>query len=280
MKKSINTFSIFLTVIIFVINFNALSVLAESNIIGDEEANIWESEDVFIEDNTKNTTQMPHLDLEWYHQIFSWRLFNIPGTIRSEISNSDFMSWVNETDPITGSINWRNMNILTFINDFSMTKEDFIRSQEIFFNMNRYEIEDKINWARYGVQTTREEMQQARVWGNDFSFSDIDALFSNDISKLWAAFPGDGVYNNGKVYSREWIMNNIETAIIDERIPLNYIIETIELSSNYEYLLEEVNRIARSDFRRGILRLRLIEMEENNIEYIPYEDILLDISYN
>jgi len=277
MKKNINTFSIFLTVIIFVINFNIISVLAESNIIGDEEANIWESEDVFIEDSTKNTTQMPHLDLEWYHQIFSWRLFNVQGTISVLISQEDYMSWRNQFHHTYGNRNWREFNVITFINDFSMTKEDVIRSQEIFFNMNRYEIEDKINWARYGVQTTKEEMQQARVWSMQFSFNDIDALFSNDISKLWVAFPGDGVYNNGKVYSREWIMNNIETAIIDERIPLNYIIETIELSSNYEYLLEEVNRMARSAFRRGVLRLRMLELDTE--EYIP-EDILSDILPN
>ncbi|MCL1935060.1 MAG: hypothetical protein FWF57_01580 [Defluviitaleaceae bacterium] len=50
--------------------------------------------------------------------------------------------------------------------------------------------------------------------------------------------------------------------------------------TSHFYELEDTNRMAHSAFRRGILRLRLIEMEENNIEYIPYGDILLDISYN
>jgi len=84
---------------------------------------------------------------------------------------------------------------------------------------------------------------------------------------------------NGRVYSPEWIINNMEQAIVEERIPVPDILDVMQFTSHF-YELEDTNRMALSAFRRGVLRLRLIEMEENNIEYIPYEDILLDISYN
>ena len=96
-------------------------------------------------------------------------------------------------------------------------------------------------WGRYGTpsRVTDEEMGEA-FWSWQYSFSDVEALLSHDVSLLWQAFPGYGVYHNGRVYSPEWIMQNIEQAVTVERIPLAEVERIVEMASDFSYFLGDV----------------------------------------
>jgi len=92
----------------------------------------------------------------------------------------------------------------------------------------------------------------------------IEALFSNDVYKLWAAFPGYGVIQNGRAYSPEWIMNNIEQAMIEEEIPLDYVID-IMVASNDHSVLNDITTKAKVGFQRGLSRM---QMSQEQLELV------------
>jgi len=229
--------------------------LAVSNFLEENYSSFHER--LFVSDITDESGR-PNMDLEWYHQIFSWRIFNIPSMFGRLLSQEEFDAWLYEFDTRGGSRNWREFSLITFIEDFNFTREDIIKAQEETFGKPMEEIDELINWARNGTHTMREQQNEAQLWEIRYSFSDIEALFSNDVYKLWAAFPGYGVMRNGRAYSPEWIMNNIEEAMIDEQIPLEYIIDIMNASNAYP-VLSEVNSRAILGFRRGLTRMQIPE---------------------
>ena len=229
-------------------------------------------------------TELMSIEFLYYQSVFGYRFNAVPRHISSIVDREKYRLWRNEFSDMTigGHRDPRDFHLLSVIQTFNISKEDFIAAHErAMGNIPIYEIDRLVTWARNNDHTamTLEERDRASFWIHQYSLQEIEALYSNDIEQLWAAFPGAGAMINGRVYSPEWIINNMEQAIVEERIPVTDILDVMQFTSHF-YELEDTNRMARSAFRRGVLRLRLIEMEENNIEYIPYEDILLDISYN
>lgn len=178
---------------------------------------------------------------DWYHMPFGFNMHNIPFYFIDIIDSEAFREWISQfghTD--WGYRDFREGNLRVLFEHFEVTKQDVINALESFYEMPMHELDALVRWGRYGVHTTREEISNAQFWAITYSQSDIDALFSNDISKLWAAFPGAGVLHNGNVYSPEWILNNISRAVLDEQIPLEEIERIFEIASNFHILSGEM----------------------------------------
>ena len=177
--------------------------------------------------------------LDWYSQVFGGIGFNsIPGHIIDMVGSDIFHEWTQQFQSHNRPYGWRNRreaNLRTFIEDFNISKEEIIRAEELLTGIPIDEIEELVTWARSVDMFALpfEERLKAANWLNQRSLSDINALFSNDVYEIWAAFPGAGVIQNGKVYSPEWILNNMYVAIHVEEIPLYEIVRVINASMEF-----------------------------------------------
>ena len=201
----------------------------------------------------------------WYYMVFGFDFNFIPSRIIGLVGNDAFEYWRMQfiSESLHGWRDSRDATLRTLIYDFGITKEDFISAQEETFGMSMYEMDALITHARAVypgiVQSTEpstlsdEELLMIFNWRRHrFSLCDIDALFSNDVSKIWAAFPGLGVYHNGNAYSPEWIMQNIDTAINEKQIPLHEISRVFDTAiTTFGYENEEINS-AKAIFQEAV----------------------------
>lgn len=175
-------------------------------------------------------------ELRWYRQIFGLGFSGISSGFVDIVGDDAFNEW---TRQFTGHspYGWRDSreaNFRTFIEDFDITKRDLIISMESSFGMPMYELDALINWARY------DNCPDSDHWAMRHSLSDIEALFSDCVYQLWEAFPGSGIVHNGRAYSPEWILNNVESAINEENIPLEDIERLIHRAYLHGSVLAEV----------------------------------------
>ena len=208
-----------------------------------------------------------------YHRVFSGRLHNIPGFFVRVVDREVSSKWINQFDSMGGLRNGREAHLLTYIEELSLTREDTIRAMEINFDRTRYEIEALINWSRYGIYSpllgnTNEII--VAIWRSLFSISDLDALFSNEIYQIWEHFGGNGVLHNGMAFSPEWIVNNIEKALVEKEIPVEEVIRVLEYAYNtyaiYSPELTEMLTEAGYGFSKALEALDKAE-EEVNISF-------------
>ena len=193
-------------------------------------------------------------ELSWYRAIFGDRADGISGYYIDIIGDERFEEWLRQFTNHDAD-GWRNerTDLITFIEDFNISKEKLVRAQEIAFGMSANEIEYLINWGRYDSSNTALEKtdimfgDDPHFWAARHSLSDIEALVSGDVYKLWEAFPGRGIFHNGRAYSPEWIMNNISRAVNEEQIPLQEIERIIATASRFSSL-NEVTAMAQTEF--------------------------------
>ena len=207
-------------------------------------------------------------DVNWYYAIFDHqRTSAIPGHIAYTVGSEKLHEWADQFRRHWND-GWRDdrADLITFIADLSISKEDFITSQEWAFYGGfrpREEIEALIHWGRYVnanwenyrhyhySKTVDVPMPNGRIiadvmisssfmWMWQHSISEIEALVSGCVYKLWEAFPGYGVVQNGRGYSPEWILNNISRAINEEQIPLEEIQRILDRAAHYAALDEVV----------------------------------------
>ena len=176
--------------------------------------------------------------LQWYHNVFGFGFINIPGYFMDVVGTESFHAWTLQFTGENASRNPREAHLQTLIYDFSITEQDIINSMEAYFGLPMHEIDYLINWGRYGVHADIYERANAQMWAIPHSLNDIEALFSDNVYEVWAAFPGYGVVQNGRAYSPEWILNNIGTAIFEEQIPMDEIERIISLANYYPVLVE------------------------------------------
>ena len=208
-----------------------------------------------------------------YHRIFAHRLHNIPGFLGRLTDRERSSEWFNQFDSMGGSRNGREAHLLTYIEETGLTKEDMIRSMEINFDRTIYKIDALINWSRYGIYSPligdTDEIIVA-LWRNSFSLARLDALFSNDIYQIWEHFGGNGVLHNGMAFSPEWIVNNIEKALVEKQIPVEEVLRVLEYAYNayaiYSTELTEILTEAVYDFSKALETLNKLE-EEVNISF-------------
>ena len=181
------------------------------------------------------------------------------------ITSGEFNEWIRQftSGSLDGWRDHRDSNLLTFINDFNISQEDYIRTLEAESGRSMAEIDAVIAWAR--AEDTHplaknDDGLYADVWRHRMSSSDIAALFSNDVNRLWERFPGSGAMQNGKAYSPEWIMQNVEKAIVEEEIPLEDILRLMGRPPYDEATIQILERIAVVDHA-----VHEFFFEENNI---------------
>ena len=162
--------------------------------------------------------------LDWYYFTFGFWFYNIPGYFIDLVGAELFHRWTLQFGSTQyGFREWREANLRTFIEDFSLTAQDLIEAQEAYFGIPTHELDELIYWGRYGIHVDVHERADAQFWGIRFSSNDIEALFSNDVNVVWNVFPGQGILQDSNVYSPEWILSNIERAIYGEGLSLSEI---------------------------------------------------------
>ena len=180
--------------------------------------------------------------MQWYFTVFGFGIVNISSCFMRNIGNEAFDGWLQQFAGIgfepDATRNRREADLLSFIEDFDLTKQDIIRALEQRYGKPMYKIDAQVNRVRAGY-----EMQHVTSWASSYSLSDIEALFSNNVSMLWAAFPGLGIYHNGRAYSPEWVLNNMERAIVEEQLPFSEI-ERILYRASCNPLLDELRHAA------------------------------------
>ncbi|MCL1935059.1 MAG: hypothetical protein FWF57_01575, partial [Defluviitaleaceae bacterium] len=154
-----------------------------------------------------------------FQAVFGWNFNAVPMFIIDIADQEKYRVWRNEFSDMTigGHRDPRDFHLLSVIQTFNITKEQFIDAYErAMGNRPIHEINRLVTWARTVDFSTLtfDEDTIAGFWRNQYSLQEIEALYSNDIEQLWAAFPGAGAMINGHVYSPEWIINNIEQAIV------------------------------------------------------------------
>ena len=215
------------------------------------------------------------IELMWYHFIFDgWRLSGISTFFVYYVGVYEFDRWREVVSYYVQPNEWLIGSKFFFIDAFNLTPEDLISAQEQHLNRPMSEIHNLITRARIirsahgtfcmwaavetgyayieGLGTVLlNEIDDAILWETLFCLNDIKALFSNDIYKIWAAFPGYGVVHNGRAYSPEWIMQNISQAINQEGIPLQEIERIFEMAA-FHRSLDEIRTNAEATFRAEV----------------------------
>jgi len=177
--------------------------------------------------------------LDWYIFPFeSWRMNAIHTYFIDMIGRDEYARWNNQfaRDGRTEGRSVREFSLLSFVEDNNLTLEDMIRTQEAAIGMSHDVIDAYVYWAKYGIDTGFSRPGSEAALAMQLTQSDLAALFSGDIGQLWAAFAGHGVFQNNRVYSGEWILNNIEQAVNEEQIPLGEIWRIISMAEPFEQL--------------------------------------------
>jgi len=180
--------------------------------------------------------------LNGYYYVFGFLHTAIPAYVIDIVGWGEFYDWIEQFAHRDGWRDPRKIHVGTFIEDFNISKEQFISAQEEAFGLSIDEIDDLVTWAR--TVNTRmvsdEDRLMATIWREQRSLSDIDTLFSNDVAKLWDAFPGLGVFHNNNAYSPEWLLNNMERSIYGELIQLDEIVRVLDTVTNDIGLISEI----------------------------------------
>ena len=176
-------------------------------------------------------------EFDWYHNVFGFWFNQVPGHMIDFVGFGEFHNWTTQFGRIEyGFRDWREANLRTMIEEFSLTKNDMILSMERFYGISINKIDELVNWGRNHNDPEESDWLDAQIWAMSYSISDIQALFSNDVNEIWAAFPGQGVLYNDRAYSPEWLLSNTERAIYGELIPLHDLGRVIERADFHQGL--------------------------------------------
>ncbi|MCL2579905.1 MAG: hypothetical protein FWE32_07710 [Oscillospiraceae bacterium] len=179
----------------------------------------------------------------WYIHPFGWQLNGIATHFVEIVGWEEFTRWINENAQaeLDGLSSSRPSFLITYFAAEGVTIENVIAAQESAYNRPREQIEALVNWARHGIDLGVTSPGSEEAWATMvFSVSDIEAIFSGDAERIWAAFPGEGVFLGGNVYTPEWILNHIEDAVNEAQIPLFEIMRIINLAEQYDVLEETI----------------------------------------
>ncbi|MCL2364754.1 MAG: hypothetical protein FWC71_08835 [Defluviitaleaceae bacterium] len=188
---------------------------------------------VFIGDSTKND-QSSYGEIGGDSALFYFRVFGvdfhwISGIFIDHVSFDAFEGYLDvlRTYRRMNPLSDREFALRDFFMFFELSKHDVISILEDFWGKSMDEMDALIADAREVVRTSPQpgaEPWERVAWAHHrFSSCDLTALFSNDVTKMWAAFPGEGIYYNGQAFSPQWIMQNMYEAIVERQLPLEEI---------------------------------------------------------
>ena len=174
---------------------------------------------------------------DWYHLPFGGHQFNtIPTSFIRHIGEDAFYAWKNQFDSFGGDRDWREIGLLSFVQDLNISFEELTGMIEMLHGRPMSEINALVIWARSidaPYDSPYADTLGASFWMHQHSLAHVEALFSNDVNALWEVFPGSGVLHNNRVYTPEWIFQNTERAIFGEHIPLDAIDNILNNASLY-----------------------------------------------
>jgi len=186
--------------------------------------------------------------LSWYYNVFGEDFYFMPMHIVNLIDSQQFSDWVSQFEWYeSGLRDGREWGLRAAIQEFNISMEAIIAAIEEVFDLPMSEIDYLVTWARtveMPPAVWNDEAWEARRWRSHKSLSDIEALFSNDVNVIWAAFPGFGVLHNNRAYSPEWILNNTERAIYGELIHLSDIQLVIDTAVNDFLFINDITDTA------------------------------------
>jgi len=172
--------------------------------------------------------------LDWYFYVFGFDHNFISINIIDALEPGVYRNWRNQFE--TGQRNWREFSLRALIEDINISIESMIKIQEEIHGIPMAEIDALVTWARsfeFPPTVWDHEALKALDWSRHiFSLSDIEALFSNDVNVIWAAFPGHGILHDNKAFSPEWLFNNTERALYGELIPLDEFQAVLDFAVN------------------------------------------------
>ena len=209
--------------------------------------NILFNENVFVGDSER-VSDGGGDELAWYYEIWGFGASGVSMHFVSHTTGFEIYGEWRYQFELQGRRNWREFSFVIFIDEFNLTAQDLIKAQEATYDRPMHEIETLVQWARYGEHITADERRDASFWRWSYSIADIEALVSNNVTAIWAAFPGSGIYQNGKAYSPEWVLNNIEDALIQQQLPPEEITRIIQHASDYPEL-DNIRHDAENIFR-------------------------------
>lgn len=150
-------------------------------------------------------------ELEWFIHMFAGSRVHLIHSIPIELIHFvGIEEWDNWREQFVGhgANGWRDrreIHLISFIEDFDLSIEDFIMIEELVFGKPISEIDALVTGARTGnFPAELDEFNLgASLWMSFRSLSDIEALFSNDINVVWESFPGSGVLLSNRAYTPE-----------------------------------------------------------------------------
>ena len=201
-------------------------------------------------------------ELVWFYRVFGGHNYNgVPDYLVDIVGYEAYMEWSYQFQPNNpgATRNFRELDMTAYIEEFGISMEEIIKTTEQHFGMSMAEIDARVTWSRSIdlLAASEQEEDIASLWMHFMSLGDIEAIFSKDVQKLWDAFPSLGVIQDGKVYSPEWILVNVDKAINQEQLPLEDI-DRIIYYAHYHSALDEITHRAEAIFqeelkaRRGI----------------------------
>jgi len=186
------------------------------------------------------------MHLDWYRWVFNIGYMMIDGIYIDYIGSGSFRVWIDSFEFHGGTRPSIEANIRSFADDFGLTVDDFIRLHEQRNGMPIYESDEIILWAREIVDIPfvenyiNENGKNAFEWSHRVTSAEIRAKLSDNVYEIWEQFPGYGVVQNGNVYSPEWIIQNIEQAVLYEDIPIEEVDRILMMAMEFSELVIEV----------------------------------------
>jgi len=194
---------------------------------------------------TLNGESMGGPMFDWYNLPFNVGYMGISSLYINYIGGQDaFNVWINQFVFLGGERDAHEAHIRSFADDFGLTVDDFIRLHEQQNGMSIEESDALILWAREIFEidsfAVDENGNRADSWDFRLTSAEIRAKFSDCVYEIWEHFPGYGVVQNGNVYSPEWIIQNVEYAMLEEDIPIEEVERILDIASYFLELEMEV----------------------------------------
>lgn len=185
----------------------------------------------------------------WYTRALGWKFYSLTDR-HVELAGTDLENswelvnmWIDTLRDANG-IPWG--TIRDFIDYFDLVVDDFIAVEEAVHGMPMSEADKIILWAReiaaipFVENYIDEDGNNAFDWRFWPTSAEIRALFSDNVYEIWESHPGYGVVRNGNIYSPEWIVQNLEQAILEEGIPIDDIERILTRAIEHPALQMEV----------------------------------------
>lgn len=164
-----------------------------------------------------------------YQDPYEFIFYGVESRFAKLVSEKEFDQWLNQFQHVNPSAKRdpREHNILNFIKEFNIPKEDFIKANTV---------------SPDNILYTQEE---------------IEILYSNDMAAINLAFMNpDAIYSNGEIYTPEWLDNHSAKDYAKAGISEN----------DLKRVVDQRTSLAGEDYSKGLSKKldALIQLNDNS----------------